>query len=145
MQAQFNRMNLLRNILGLVLGLLIGGAINMGIITVGGQFVPPPPGVDVSDMDSLRESMHLFAPRHFLVPFAAHALGTLTGALVAVLIGASYRMALAFTVGLFFLLGGIAAAFMLPAPTWFILADLALAYIPMAWLGGRLGTRLRPG
>lgn len=29
-------------------------------------------------------------------------------------------------------------AFMLPSPTWFTILDLAGAYIPMAYLGGKL-------
>ena len=28
---------------------------------------------------------------------------------------------------------------MIPAPAWFIALDLIVAYIPMAWIGGRLG------
>jgi hypothetical protein len=31
---------------------------------------------------------------------------------------------------------------MIPAPTWFIALDLLAAYIPMAWLGIQIGTRL---
>jgi hypothetical protein len=34
--------------------------------------------------------MHLFEPRHFVMPFLAHALGTLAGALAAFLIAATY-------------------------------------------------------
>jgi len=45
-------------------------------------------------------------------------------------------------VGALFLAGGIAASFMIPAPTWFIVLDLVGAYIPMAWLGARIGSRL---
>ena len=29
----------------------------------------------------------------------------------------------------------------LPAPGWFLVADLALAYLPAAWLGARLAPR----
>ena len=42
-------------------------------------------------------------------------------------------------VGVFFLCGGIMAARMIPAPAWFVVADLALAYFPFAWLGYVLG------
>jgi hypothetical protein len=28
--------------------------------------------------------------------------------------------------------------FMLPAPIWFVVLDLAVAYIPMGWLGWRI-------
>lgn len=39
------------------------------------------------------------------------------------------------------MIGGIAAAFMIPAPAWFVVLDLAVAYLPMAWIGGKLGDR----
>lgn len=32
-----------------------------------------------------------------------------------------------------------------PAPLWFSVSDLVLAYLPMAWLGHGLATRLRAG
>ena len=46
-------------------------------------------------------------------------------------------------VGVFFLCGGIMAARMIPAPTWFIAADLLLAYIPFAGFGHRLAAKGR--
>jgi hypothetical protein len=89
--------------------------------------------------------MHLFEPKHFVFPFLAHALGTLTGALLAFLVAASYRSVFAYAIGVFFLAGGIAATFMIPAPVWFIILDLAAAYIPMAWLATHLGRRIIGG
>jgi hypothetical protein len=32
---------------------------------------------------------------------------------------------------------------MIPAPAWFIALDLIVAYLPMAWLAVRVGTRLK--
>jgi hypothetical protein len=46
---------------------------------------------------------------------------------------------MAYIVGVFFLIGGIAAASMISAPTWFIVLDLVVAYLPMAWLAGMVG------
>ena len=127
-----------KNILGVVAGLIIGGVVNMGLIMISGSVIPPPEGVDPTNMESLQENMHLFSAKHFIFPFLAHALGTLVGALVAVKIAASQHMKLALGIGVFFLLGGITNAFMLPAPGWFIAVDLVLAYLPMALLGARL-------
>jgi hypothetical protein len=98
--------------------------------------------VDVNDAESLSRSMHLFAPRHFVMPFLAHAAGTLAGALAAYLIAASHKLPIALAIGVVFLCGGVAASFMIPAPGWFIALDLLIAYIPMAWLGTRLGARV---
>ncbi len=133
---------LLRNLLALLAGLVIGGLVNMAIITFGPLLIPPPAGVDLSTTEGLAQSIHLFEPRHFLMPFLAHALGTLVGAVVAYLMAASHKAGFAWAIGVLFLAGGVAACFMIPAPAWFMAADLLLAYLPMAWLGIRLGARV---
>lgn len=134
-----------RNVIAVLAGLLIGGAVNGTLIALSPSLIPPPEGVDVSNAESLAAAMHLFEPRHFLMPFLAHALGTLAGALAAYLIAATHRARLAYLIGLLFLCGGIAASFMIPAPVWFIALDLLVAYLPMAWLGIQLGKRVRRG
>lgn len=136
--------NLLRNALALIAGLVIGGGVNMALIVLSPSLIPPPAGVDVNNAASLAASIHLFEPKHFVMPFLAHALGTLAGALAACLIAATYRVPLAYAIGAVFLCGGIAASFMIPAPRWFIALDLLAAYLPMAWGAIRIGNLLRP-
>ncbi len=136
---------LLRNVLAVIAGIVIGGAVNSALIIVSPSLIPPPAGVNVNDAKSLSNSIHLFEPRHFVMPFLAHAIGTLAGALVTYLIAASSRTRLAYVIGVLFLIGGIAASMMIPAPTWFIAADLLLAYIPMAWLAVQIGSRMQGG
>jgi hypothetical protein len=116
----------------------------MALITLSPSLIPLPAGVDVSDADSLKTSMHLFEPRHFVMPFLAHALGTLTGAVAAHLSAATHKTHVAYAIGALFLFGGVAASVMIPAPGWFIALDLLVAYLPMAWLGNQIGTRLQP-
>lgn len=135
--------NLLRNVLAVLAGIVIGGVVNMALVTLSPSLIPPPAGVDVNSAEGLRKGMHLFEPRHFVMPFLAHAMGTLTGALAAYLIAATYKAQMAYLIGAFFLCGGVAASFMIPAPAWFIALDLLAAYLPMAWLGIRIGTRIR--
>lgn len=136
---------LLRNVLAVLAGLVIGGSVNMALITLSPMLIPPPAGVDVSNAESLASAMHLFEPQHFIMPFLAHALGTLAGALVAYLVAASHKASLAYVIGVVSLCGGVAACFMIPAPAWFMALDLLAAYLPMAWLGIRIGTRMQPG
>ena len=136
---------ILRNVLAVVAGFVVGSLVNMAVLNVGQMLVPPPEGVDTSDMEKLAASMHLFGPVNFAVPFLAHALGTLAGATLTAFMAGTRKMLLALVVGVLFLAGGVAAAFMLPAPAWFIAADLLLAYLPMAWLGGRIATRAGQG
>lgn len=135
--------SLLRNCLAVLAGLVLGSIVNMALVTAGPQVIPLPAGVDLSDAKNLAASVPLLAPKHFLFPFLAHALGTLAGALVTHLAASSWRSELAYIVGAFFLAGGIAAASMIPAPSWFVALDLLAAYLPMAWLGTRFGRRIR--
>ncbi len=132
---------ILRNILAVVTGIVIGSIINMGIITISGSIIPPPEGADITTMEGLKASMHLFKPINFLFPFLAHALGTLGGALLAAWIATTHKMKFALLIGLFFLIGGITNILLLPSPTWFAVLDIGGAYIPMAWLGATLLNR----
>ncbi len=129
---------IIRNILAVIAGVIIGSAVNMGIITISGSIIPPPDGADITTMEGLKESMHLFQPKHFILPFLAHALGTFAGAFLTAIIAAGHKMKFALGIGFFFLLGGITNIFMLPSPTWFTILDLIGAYIPMAYFAGKL-------
>jgi hypothetical protein len=133
---------ILRNIAAGILGFVLGSVVNMALITVSSRVIPPPAGVDVSNVASMKASMHLYEAKHFLFPFLAHALGTFVGALVAFVVAGSRRATFAYTLGVLFLAGGITACFMIPAPAWFMALDLLVAYLPMAWLATQLGRRL---
>ena len=132
---------IIKNILAVLTGIVLGSVVNMGIIMISGSIIPPPNGADVTTMEGLKLSMHLFQPRHFILPFLAHAFGTFSGAIVIALIAANNKMKFALLIGIFFLIGGLTNLFMLPSPIWFAFIDLAGAYIPMGWLGGKLVLR----
>lgn len=138
-------LNMLRNIFAIILGLAIGGAVNMTLIMLSPSIIPPPDGVDVSSVESIATAMQmgLYEPKHFIMPFLAHALGTLTGAFIAFLVAASYKTQLAYVIGLAYLCGGIVASYMIPAPIWFIALDIVIAYLPMAWIGILVAKRIQ--
>ncbi|MFT5674265.1 MAG: hypothetical protein ACI808_000180 [Paraglaciecola sp.] len=123
------------NSIAIVGGLILGGAVNMGLILVGAELVPPPVGGDTSSMEGLAEAMHLYEPKHFLFPFLAHSLGTLVGAVFAAKVAATHKLIIAFAIGVAFLAGGITMVLSLPSPIWFNALDLIGAYLPMAYLG----------
>lgn len=129
----------MKNALVVIAALVGGSLVNILLINMNGVLIPFPDGVDVSSMEALAASMSLFEPIHFLLPWLGHALGTLVGTFIAAKLAVTHKMRFAMGIGVFFLAGGIANAVMLPAPMWFITADLLLAYIPMAMLGARFG------
>jgi len=132
----------LKNILAVVAGLIVGSAVNGGIIAVSGSLIPPPAGADVTTMEGLKASMHLFGPEHFLMPFLAHALGTLVGAFIAAKIAANNHLRFALGIGVVFFIGGSINVALLSAPMWFNVLDLVVAYLPMGYLGGKLAERI---
>jgi hypothetical protein len=131
---------ILKNILAVIAGWIGGSIINMSLVKIG-HMILPIEGLDPSDMNALAEVMPTLEPKYFIFPFLAHALGTLVGAFIAYNLAASHKMKFALGIGAIFFLLGIMVSFMIPAPTWFAVTDILLAYIPMAWIGGKLAAK----
>ncbi|OXA73230.1 hypothetical protein B0A67_05000 [Flavobacterium aquidurense] len=127
-----------KNTLAVIIGLFVGSVVNMAIILMSSSIIPPPKGADVTTMEGLKATIHLFQPRHFIFPFVAHALGTFAGAATTAVIAANNTTKFALAIGAFFLLGGIINVFTLPSPIWYSIIDVVFAYLPMAYMGKKL-------
>ena len=127
--------SIIKNVLALIGGGLVGMTANMGLIITGNQLIP------FSDNINPMNAMN-WEIKYFIFPFLAHAIGTLLGAYIAAKFSASYHMLFAICIGIFFLSGGISMVFLLPAPIWFIVIDLVFAYLPMGWLGWKIANPL---
>ena len=132
--------SIIKNILAVILGVFAGSAVNMGIIMISNYIIPPPAGADLKTMEGLLASMPLMEPKHFLMPFLAHALGTLVGAGITAAIASKYKMRFAVGISIWFLIGGIINVIILPSPLWFTLVDLIGAYLPMGYIAGKIIT-----
>ncbi len=133
---------LLRNIFAPILGVVLGTIANVGMLMIGPSIVSLPEGVSSIDPESLKANIHLLEARNFILPFfIAHVGGTLVGAFIAAKIAATHKMMYAIAVGVFFLVGGIMNNMDIGGPTWFIVLDLVVAYIPMGYLGGKLASK----
>lgn len=131
---------ILRNVLAVIAGLIVGGVVNMALVSLGPMVIPPPEGIDMSNVESLKANSHLLGLKHFIFPWLAHALNALVGAFVCTKIAASHHKTLSLGIGGLTMIGGIATIMMIPAPMVFKVVDLA-AYLPMAWLGWKLASR----
>ncbi|MGZ2371646.1 hypothetical protein ACXR6G_17840 [Ancylomarina sp. YFZ004] len=129
---------IVRNILAVIAGFIVGSAVNMGLVMISGSVIPPPAGADTSTMEGLKEAMHLFEAKHFIFPFLAHACGTFVGAFLATLIAVNHKLKFAMGIACFFLLGGTINVALLPTPLWYAFVDLIGAYLPMAWFAFQL-------
>ena len=128
-----------RWIIGTIVGIVVGATVNMFIVVNSARFLPPPAGVDVSQVESIRAHIGEYSPLQLAGPWLAHALGTLVGAILATFISGAKGPIPALLVGACFLAGGTMMIIMIPeTPWWFTLADLGGAYIPMGLLGWRV-------
>lgn len=105
------------------------------------MIVPYPEGVNVTDLESIKASVHLYEAKHWVLPLLAHAIGTLVGAYIVTKFAATHHKKLALGVGVLFLIGGIMNIASLQPPIWFCVIDLIFAYIPMALLGYKLANK----
>lgn len=126
----------------------VGGVVALGVAkyaatVVGNGVIPPPAGVDLSTIDGFKAAIPLYEARHWLPAFFEHAVGSMVGGAAAAVLAASHRMKLALAVGALHMAGGVAAALMLPIPSWVVIIDLVVMYLPMAWVGAKLGSGSR--
>ena len=68
--------NSVRNTLGIIVGVIIGGAINGGIVVIGPMIIPPPGGVDMSSVQCMSAGIHL---RRISVATSNQTLGSARG------------------------------------------------------------------
>jgi len=134
----------LKNLGALFLGAVLGALVNSAIIWLQPYIVPLPQGYDPNDLEQIKVAMKSFHWTHFIMPFLAHGLGTLSGAYVTARLAGSRPLFMAMAISVIFLLGGIQMVLLLPAPLWFEIVDLTLAYLPMGWLAYYIGVHHNP-
>jgi len=137
-------MKIIRNIIGVIAGVLIGSYVNMFIVNLGPTFFPLPEGVNITTEEGLKAGMAYMKPEHFIAPFLAHAIGTLVATFLAALIVVHRRKNITRVISLLYMAGGAYMVAILSSPMWFNLLDLIVAYIPMGMLGYWLATRFVP-
>jgi hypothetical protein len=137
-------MKIIRNIIGVIAGVLIGSYVNRCIVNLGPTFFPLPEGVNITTEEGLKAGMSFMQPEHFIAPFLAHAIGTLVATFLAALIAVHRRKNITRVISILFLAGGAYMVAILPSPMWFNLLDLIVAYVPMGMLGYWLATGVVP-
>lgn len=127
----------LRNILAVVVGLAVGGAVNMGLITLNMSVLYPAPAkLDPSDTVAFQAYLDGLPTAAFLVVVLAHLGQAAIGGWVAARLAAGHPMRLAMIIGLASLFGGISMMQTVKGPTW-MYAELP-GYLLVAWLAGRI-------
>jgi hypothetical protein len=131
---------MIRGILAVVLGVIAGGVFNMALVTLSHVAYPLPEDIDPNDFAAFRAHVetHGLPAGALLIVLAAHGGGSFVSGLVCGLIAKRPWYLAATILGILWTCGGVAMLMMLPAPTWFAIADVVL-YVPAALVGVKLG------
>jgi len=125
---------MIKSILSVILGLIIGNITIMGLHYLGIYFYPLPEGVDMSDMTAIAEYVKIAPLGSLLMVMLAHIGGTFIAGLSTALL--SKKIIVAYIVGGFFTISGIWNLYLLPHPIWFNIE--AVLYLPAAIFGFKL-------
>lgn len=117
---------MVRLILGVILGLLIGVFVTGAVEGIGHMVAPPPPGVNLTDPAQMASVMEKIPTQAKIAVVLAWFLGVLSGASVANMVAGRRRLAGLITGGLLVALGVFTMA-TIPHPLW-MMVTAALGY-----------------
>ena len=128
---------IVRSVIAVAAGVFVGGIAVFGVEALAHAFIPPPPGLDVSDPAAVKVAIATLPTANFLPILLGYIVGPTLGATLAARMAPVRPFVHAGLVGGFFLVGGITNFVNLPHPVWFVaLSILAFVLAPLA------GTRL---
>lgn len=127
----------LRNILGIVAGVLVGAVVILVVQLVGHQVYPVAGSLDMNDKEAMADFVASLPVGALLIVVVAYAAGSFVGGALAAFIGSGAKVRHALVVGAFLLISGVMNLVSIPHPVWFSIVTV-LVFIPAAWLGGRM-------
>ncbi|MBL4715766.1 MAG: hypothetical protein COC01_03635 [Bacteroidetes bacterium] len=133
---------MLRNSLSIAAGIITGGILIFLVEKLGHTIYPHPADFDYTDKEALAELIQNAPIGALLFVILAWTVGSFGGGLVASLISNEAKMRKALIVGVVLMLLGIMNMMMIPHPLWFWALGLAV-YLPMAYLGGKIGEHFK--
>lgn len=131
---------MLRKILAVVIGMLVGAMVVALIDMLGHTVYPFPEGLDMDDSAAVAAYLAGAPLGAMLFVVLAWVMGSFVAGAVATLICNDGKSVYALICGVLLLIAGITTLLMIAHPTWMWIVS-AFAYIPPAWLGYRLARK----
>ena len=128
---------MIRSILTVIVGILSGSATVWVLQLAGHRLYPAPAGVDLNNIEALKQYVATAPTGMLLSVLAAWAGGAFVGGLVAALLSESRRGLHALAVGALQTAFAVAQFTMIPHPLWFMILGVTI-FLPLAGLGGLL-------
>jgi len=133
---------MLRNVGAVILGMIVGMAVNMALVMLNTYVLfPMPAGLEMSDAAGFNAYIATLPSSAFILVLAAHLGQSFFGGWAAARVCASHPMRIAMIVGVLSLVGGILNMMSIKGPDW-LYVELPL-YLIVAWLAGRIEVNRR--
>ncbi len=104
---------------------------------VSNVILPPPDGMDVSNIKSFVANAYKLTTGHWLFALLSHAFGPLVSGCFVSRFVVSHHRQLLWIVALAWIIAGVLNLMAVPHPLWFKIADI-IVYIPMTFIGAKL-------
>lgn len=125
-----------------ILAVLAGLAASVIMVILGDlfhhQFYPPPEGFDPSNAEAIVEFASTLPFEAFMLMLLTWAASVFVAGFVASKIAPAHWLRVSLIVGVVALAGAVANLMAIPHPMWMNITTVIM-YIPLAYLGGRLG------
>lgn len=128
---------MIKNILAVISGIIVGNIAIMGLHYVGMIFYPLPEGIDINDMKAIAEYIGIAPIGSLFFVMFAHIGGAFIAGIATALI--DKNRITAYIVGGFFTLTGAYNLYVFPHPLWFNIE--VILYLPAAYFGFKLANR----
>ncbi len=131
---------LLRNVLAIVGGVLIGTVVIFVVQSISHQIYPVASDIDYNDKEAMRSFVAGLPVGALLMVIASYVCGSFVAGMISAWVGRGARVRHALVAGVLLLLAGIMNLVSIPHPLWFSVVTV-LVFIPAAWAGGKLAAR----
>ncbi|MEO6446223.1 MAG: hypothetical protein ABIZ91_10070 [Gemmatimonadaceae bacterium] len=128
-----------RSIVAVSAGMFVGGIAIFGVEALAHLLVPPPPGLDVTNPENVRNVMSTMPAAHFLPILLGYLIGPTVGAALTARMARSRPLLHASVMAGIFIMGALKNFMEIPHPIWFIvlalLAFMAAPFLGTKWAG----------
>ncbi|MGH8015959.1 MAG: hypothetical protein ACREBV_07200 [Candidatus Zixiibacteriota bacterium] len=129
---------MIRKILAVLAGVITAFVVVILVEAISALVYPPPPGLDMTDTEAMKEYVKTLPTGAFLFVLAGWTIAAFVGGLVAGFIAKTKPMLFAWIVGGVILLAGIYNLVVIPHPTWFSISAVVLILL-VSFLAGKIG------
>jgi len=127
---------MLRKILSVIAGILVGGLGIMMIQAISGEIYPWPEGLDYNDKDAFAAFVSTLPVGAFLMVILSYIVGSFFGGMTATAV-AKEKYSSALIVGFALTIAGVMNAMAIPQPMWVSIVSI-LVFIPFAFFGAKI-------